>query len=213
MSNGSATLVTRDPQTFHVIDKLDVKHGSTPVSQLNELECVGKDVYANVWQSNSIVQINTRSGDVTRVIDASGLLTEQQAAHADVLNGIAYDPGTKHFFITGKLWPSVFEVEFPELPTLSNGTLPAPASDGLASAGSSVGVSKGNVSEPALSAPHVYPGAATPSTAGPPPVRQSSARCGVDRGELRRGSAGTGVSWLWFASLAMLARIRTRRGG
>jgi len=69
-------------------------------------------VWANVWQSTSIVRIDPQSGQVTALVDASGLLDAEQTAKADVLNGIAALPGTDRFLVTGKLWPTTFEVRF-----------------------------------------------------------------------------------------------------
>lgn len=111
MSDGSSILEFRDPETMEVLREVTVWRGSRPVSKLNELECVGNAVYANVWQSDEIVRIDSETGRVTAVIDASGLLTRSEAKRTDVLNGIAYRPDTETFLLTGKLWPHVFEVE------------------------------------------------------------------------------------------------------
>ncbi|MBM2812192.1 MAG: Glutamine cyclotransferase, partial [Chloroflexi bacterium] len=83
-----------------------------PLTHLNELECVGDDVYANVWQTDNIVRIDKTSGQVKSVIDASGLLTAEERRGSDVLNGIAYDESSDTFLITGKNWPKMFEVKF-----------------------------------------------------------------------------------------------------
>jgi glutaminyl-peptide cyclotransferase len=112
MSDGSATLFFRDPQTFAVRGQVTVTRGGSAVSRLNELECVGKLVYANVYQTDTIVRIDSASGQVLTTIDASGLLTAAEATGTDVLNGIAFDDATRHFFLTGKLWPKLFEVRF-----------------------------------------------------------------------------------------------------
>ena len=112
MSNGSATLTVRDPATFEVIDQILVTKDEAPVHRLNELECVGDSVYANVYLTNRIVRVEKDTGKVTAVIDASGLLTLTERLGADVLNGIAYDPESGSFLITGKLWPKLFEVRF-----------------------------------------------------------------------------------------------------
>ena len=85
-----------------------------PQMQLNELECVGERVYANVYQEDYLVVIDPESGRVTHQIDASGLLTPEESRTVDVLNGIAYDPNTETFYITGKDWPTIFEVRFIE---------------------------------------------------------------------------------------------------
>jgi glutaminyl-peptide cyclotransferase len=111
MSDGSSMLDLRDPNTMELLQEVTVWRGDRPLRKLNELECVGDDVYANIWQSNEIVRIDAKSGRVTAVIDASGLLTPAEAVRADVLNGIAYKPETDTFLLTGKLWPHVFEVE------------------------------------------------------------------------------------------------------
>jgi glutaminyl-peptide cyclotransferase len=112
MSNGSSTLDFRDPVSMELLRKLTVTKDGLPVEELNELECVGKDIYANVWRHDEIVRIDRATGHVTGSIDASGLLTRVESRRADVLNGIAYKPDTKTFLVTGKLWPQVFEVEF-----------------------------------------------------------------------------------------------------
>lgn len=114
MSDGSATLTVRDPQTFTVIGRVPVTLDGSPVPLLNELECVKGAVYANVWQTNAVVEIDKTSGAVRKVIDASGLLTDAEAAQADVLNGVAYNPERDTFLLTGKLWPKLFEVQLPD---------------------------------------------------------------------------------------------------
>ena len=111
MSDGSSILERRDPQSMDLLEEMTVWRGERPVRKLTELECVGDDVYANIWQSNEIVRIDAKTGRVTAVIDASGLLTPSEALRADVLNGIAYKADTDTFLLTGKLWPHVFEVE------------------------------------------------------------------------------------------------------
>jgi glutaminyl-peptide cyclotransferase len=112
MSDGSSKLFFRHPTTFAVLGEVEVHNANGPVRNLNELECVGSLVYANVWQTDLIVHVDPASGDVLHTIDASGLLTASEAAGVDVLNGIAHDPATGHFYITGKLWPKLFEVRF-----------------------------------------------------------------------------------------------------
>ncbi|MFC4002143.1 glutaminyl-peptide cyclotransferase [Prauserella oleivorans] len=110
MSDGTARLTFRDPATFAETGSVTVTDGGIAVTELNELECVGRDVYANVWQTDEIVRIDPRSGTVTARIDASGLLSPQEQQDADVLNGIAAYPGTDQFLLTGKLWPKMFRV-------------------------------------------------------------------------------------------------------
>lgn len=112
MSNGSGTLTVRSPETFAVSRTVKVTEAGRPVDRLNELECVGSDVYANVWTTDTIVRIDMKTGQVTASIDASGLLTPAERLGVDVLNGIAYDPADRTFLITGKLWPKLFRVRF-----------------------------------------------------------------------------------------------------
>lgn len=111
MSNGSGKLAFRDPTTFEVQGDVSVTRGGTPANRLNELECVGSLVYANVWQTNDILRIDPKTGETLTRIDASDLKAEQRAG--DVLNGIAYNPSNERFFLTGKLWNKVYEVSFP----------------------------------------------------------------------------------------------------
>lgn len=120
MSDGSDRLTFRDEDDFAKRGEIVVRRAGAPVVNLNELECVGDLVYANVWQSESIARIDARSGDVTGWIDASGLLTRDERPGADVLNGIAYLPERGHFIVTGKLWPRVFEVEIVPRPSAVN---------------------------------------------------------------------------------------------
>jgi glutaminyl-peptide cyclotransferase len=111
MSDGSAELALRHPETLAEVGRLLVTLDGQPVESLNELECVAEAVYANLWGSDRLVRIDGGSGRVTAVIDASGLLSAEERARAEVLNGIAYRPETGTFLLTGKLWPRLFEVE------------------------------------------------------------------------------------------------------
>lgn len=112
MSNGSDSLTVRSAATFAVTRTVKVTMGGRPLDRLNELECVGGDVYANVWTTDTIVRIDMKSGTVTARVDASGLLAPAERFGVDVLNGIAYDPADRTFLITGKLWPKLFRVRF-----------------------------------------------------------------------------------------------------
>ena len=112
MSDGSSSLFLRDPATFTITATLPVRRAGTAVQRLNELEVVGQQIYANVWMTDRIVVIDAATGVVTAEVDASGLLSVGERAQADVLNGIAYDPTTGDFLITGKLWPKLFRVRF-----------------------------------------------------------------------------------------------------
>jgi glutaminyl-peptide cyclotransferase len=111
MSDGSSILEFRDPESMALLREVTVMKNGHPVRRLNELECVGSDIYANIWQREEIVRIDGRTGRVTATIDASGLLSPAQRFRADVLNGIAYKPDSETFLLTGKLWPQLFEVE------------------------------------------------------------------------------------------------------
>jgi glutaminyl-peptide cyclotransferase len=112
MSDGSDRLYFRNPRTFDVERHVQVTKVDRPVRHLNELECVGDAVYANVWQREEILRIDAASGKVTATIDASGLLAADEMRDVDVLNGIAYVPERETFLLTGKLWPKLFEVRF-----------------------------------------------------------------------------------------------------
>ena len=112
MSDGSARLTFRGPETFRPVREVTVRDDGRPVEQLNELECVGPHVYANIWQTDHIVRVDPKTGAVTATIDASGLLNPAERFGTDVLNGIAYDPSNDTFLITGKLWPKLFRVRF-----------------------------------------------------------------------------------------------------
>ena len=110
MSDGSATLRFLDPATFSEVGELAVRDGGLMVDDLNELEYVKGSIYANVWFVDSIAMIAPDSGQVSGWIDLRGLLPDRQARGADVLNGIAYDAQGDRLFVTGKLWPAVFEI-------------------------------------------------------------------------------------------------------
>jgi glutamine cyclotransferase len=112
MTDGSDRLTFRDPRTFAFLGEVHVTLAGRSVDRLNELECVDGAIYANVWQTDEILRIDPAAGEVTAVIDASGLLTPAEREKVDVLNGIAWDPAKRTFLITGKLWPKMFEVVF-----------------------------------------------------------------------------------------------------
>jgi glutaminyl-peptide cyclotransferase len=112
-SDGSASLTFRDADTLTAIDGVDVTRAGVAVDQLNELECDGTTVWANVWQTDRIEQIDVATGRVIAEVDASGLLDRTANANADVLNGIARIPGTDdQFLLTGKRWPTAYRVRF-----------------------------------------------------------------------------------------------------
>ncbi|MEE8600551.1 glutaminyl-peptide cyclotransferase [Euzebya tangerina] len=117
MSSGTPTLTHRDPETFEVTQEVTVTLDGTPVDELNELECVGDLVLANVWNTNRIVVIEPDTGDVRTVIDGSAVADERGQFIEDpeggsVLNGIAYNSQSDTWLITGKRWPFMFEVAF-----------------------------------------------------------------------------------------------------
>ena len=112
VSDGSATLYYWDPQTFREVKRLTVTDGGKPVTNLNELELVEGELYANIWQQDRIARVSPETGRVLGWIDLKGLLSPaDRQGGEDVLNGIAYDPSKKRLFVTGKLWPKLFEIE------------------------------------------------------------------------------------------------------
>lgn len=116
MSNGGSNLYYRDPETFAVTKTVAVSNNYGPLSSINELEYVNGFVYANIWTTNKIVQIDVTTGKVVAEANFDDLLSkyapETAGSKVDVLNGIAYDSIGKRFFITGKYYPKLFEVKF-----------------------------------------------------------------------------------------------------
>ncbi|MGA2672486.1 MAG: glutaminyl-peptide cyclotransferase [Terracidiphilus sp.] len=117
LSDGSSTLHFIDPATFREVRRLTVtrpaaKGPGVPISQLNELEFVHGQIYANIWHTDRIARISPATGKVLGWIDLSGLLPESERSSPEaVLNGIAYDPAHDRLFVTGKLWPKLFEIK------------------------------------------------------------------------------------------------------
>jgi len=112
MSDGTSTLYFLDPQSFEEVGRLEVFDNDGPVTLLNELEYIKGEIYANVWQTDRIARISPRTGQVVGWVDLQGLLTEEdRLEYVDVLNGIAYDSENGRLFVTGKLWPKLFEIE------------------------------------------------------------------------------------------------------
>lgn len=111
MSNGSTDLTFRNESTFEVISNVTVTRSGVAVERLNELACIEGVVWANVWQTDEILVIDPDTGVVTDVVNASGLLSPEAAAEADVLNGITWNRSTGEVWLTGKNWPSMFRVE------------------------------------------------------------------------------------------------------
>ena len=112
MSDGQPDGMLRfiDPVSMKETGRLAVRDGNRPVVGLNELEVVKGEIYANVWQTERLARISPATGRVTGWIDLGGLLSPREAAGVDVLNGIAYDAAGDRLFVTGKLWPKLFEI-------------------------------------------------------------------------------------------------------
>jgi glutaminyl-peptide cyclotransferase len=111
MSDGSDELRVLDPPTFAERRRIKVTASGAPVKSLNELEFVKGEILANIWQTDYIARIAPDSGRVTGYIDLRGLLAPTERVRTDVLNGIAYDAAGDRLFVTGKLWPKVFEIK------------------------------------------------------------------------------------------------------
>ena len=112
LSDGTSTLRFLDPRTFREVRHIVVEDQGTPVDQLNELEDVRGEIYANVWHTDRIARISPATGRVLGWIDLSGLLKPGDVTNPEaVLNGIAYDPAHDRLFVTGKLWPKLFEIK------------------------------------------------------------------------------------------------------
>ena len=112
MSDGSAQIRFWDPQTLQERKRITVREGGRAIDNLNELEWVHGEIYANIWQTNRIARISPTDGHVIAWIDLTGLLKPEDLAEpVDVLNGIAYDAAHDRLFVTGKLWPKLFEIK------------------------------------------------------------------------------------------------------
>ncbi|MBV8855706.1 MAG: glutaminyl-peptide cyclotransferase [Acidobacteria bacterium] len=112
LSDGSNKIRFIDPADYHVKRVISVLDGNRPVLELNELEYVKGEIYANVWHQNRIARIDPQTGSVKGWIDFSGLLKPGDVTNDEaVLNGIAYDEAGDRLFVTGKLWPKLFEVK------------------------------------------------------------------------------------------------------
>lgn len=112
MSNGTATIYRLDPATFRREASITVTLRGEPVNYLNELEWIEGELWANIYTTDRIVRIDPRTGVVEGIVDLTGLLpAEERTPQTDVLNGIAYDAAAKRIFVTGKLWPKIYEIE------------------------------------------------------------------------------------------------------
>lgn len=111
MSNGSSTLTFHDPETFKVIRKIHVRDGDRAILRLNELEFVKGEIWANIFMEDWVVRISPKTGKVKGWIDLSSIRSYlPRHAQIDVINGIAYDESADRIFVTGKLWPKLFEI-------------------------------------------------------------------------------------------------------
>ncbi|MDP3494964.1 MAG: glutaminyl-peptide cyclotransferase [Hyphomonadaceae bacterium] len=111
MSDGTSRIRILDPATLQETGGIDVKMNGRPVDQLNELEFIKGEIWANVFQSDRIVRIDPATGNVNSVVYLANLLSPQDRQGADVLNGIAYDSAGDRIFVTGKYWPKLFEIK------------------------------------------------------------------------------------------------------
>lgn len=112
VSDGSSTLRFLDPATFREIRRVDVTDSGAPVRNLNELEVVRGELYANIWHTDRIAVITPSTGHVTAWLDLTGLMSVGYRLEPEaVLNGIAYDAAHDRLFVTGKLWPKLFEIQ------------------------------------------------------------------------------------------------------
>lgn len=110
VSDGSATLYFWDPDTLLETRRITVRDGGVKVGNLNELEYIDGEIYANIWMKERIARISPETGEVLSWIDLTGILDERNGDE-DVLNGIAWDAAGRRLFVTGKLWPKLFEIE------------------------------------------------------------------------------------------------------
>ena len=111
MSDGSENLHLLDPRTFEEKGRLEVRVGGVPLRGINELEYIKGAIFANIWPTDWIAIISPSTGNVTGLVDLQGILPKEDSNGVDVLNGIAYDEEKGRLFVTGKLWPRLFEIE------------------------------------------------------------------------------------------------------
>jgi glutamine cyclotransferase len=115
MSDGSSNITWLDPNSFQPVRVLSVTDNNGPVANINELELIKGYIYANQWVSNYILKIDTTSGKVVGKMDLGALAESAKNEYpgSEVLNGIAYDPASGGIYVTGKLWPHIYEIKFP----------------------------------------------------------------------------------------------------
>jgi glutaminyl-peptide cyclotransferase len=129
MSDGTSDLRILDPDTLRERGRIHVTCEGRPIRNINELEWVKGEIYANVWLTDLIIRINPATGDVAGIIDLTDLAARAHAERAtDVLNGIAYDAAGDRLFVTGKLWPSLYQIRLSRRPVGNNlcAALPSP---------------------------------------------------------------------------------------
>jgi glutaminyl-peptide cyclotransferase len=111
MSDGTANLYFISPTTYEILREVTVRYQGREINNINELEYIDGEVFANIWMTDQIVRIDPNTGNVVGWIDLSGLLADDyRTPDTDVLNGIAFDPETERLFVTGKRWPLLFEI-------------------------------------------------------------------------------------------------------
>ncbi len=116
MSDGSSTLYFLNPTTYKVLGEVTVSNDGNLLPRINELEYIKGKVYANIWQTNYIAEIDPASGNITGWIDLEGIQSYLDYNKSiDVLNGIAYDSENDKIYVTGKLWPNLFQIELSRL--------------------------------------------------------------------------------------------------
>ncbi|RCW47713.1 MULTISPECIES: glutaminyl-peptide cyclotransferase [unclassified Halanaerobium] len=115
MSNGSNKIYYRNPDNFSVLRTIEVAAYGEKISNINELEYINGEIFANIWFEDYILRINPESGEINSMINLSGIINPDNYLHEiNVLNGIAYDEDTGRLFVTGKLWPHIFEIKIVE---------------------------------------------------------------------------------------------------
>lgn len=114
MSNGSSNIHYRDPLTFKIIKTISVTDNNGPVQNINEMELIKGYIYANQWLTDNILKIDTANGKVVGKLDLSSLKKESNIRYPDAeeTNGIAYDSANNKIYVTGKLWPQIYEIQF-----------------------------------------------------------------------------------------------------
>lgn len=111
MSDGTDKIYFLNPKNFKNVYSIKVHDEFKTVTKINELEFIQGEIYANIWKSNKIARISPHSGKITGWLELKGLLTPKEYKKAGMLNGIAYNKNNNHIFITGKMWPKIYEVK------------------------------------------------------------------------------------------------------